>query len=80
MRKLTEEQKQDLLTYAFSVVAFPLCVAAGIILPKINSGDWTASLFICFPMAAFFAYSVYFYHEIKRRKKDAHRKATKKVA
>lgn len=85
MRKLTEEQKQDLLTYAFSVVAFPLCVAAGIILPKINSGDWTASLFICFPMAAFFgfsffAYSVYFFHEIKDYKRSKASNKNKKVA
>ena len=86
MRKLTEEQKQDLLTYAFSVVAFPVCTAAGIILPKINNGDWAASLFVCFPLAAFFAfaffvYSVYFFYEIKRVKKNRKpQKSNKKVA
>lgn len=86
MRKLIEEQKQDLLTYAFSVVAFPVCTVAGIILPKINNGDWTASLFICFPLAAFFAfaffaYSVYFFHEIKRVNKNRKpQKSNKKVA
>ena len=86
MRKLTEEQKQDLLTYAFSAVAFPVCMAAGIILPKINNGDWAASLFVCFPLAAFFAfaffaYSVYFFHEIKHVKKNRKpQKSNKKVA
>ena len=86
MRKLTEEQKQDLLTYAFSVVAFPVCVSAGIVLPKINNSDWTAILFVCFPLAAFFsfaffAYSVYFFHEIRRVNKNRKpQKSNKKVA
>ena len=89
MRKfteLTEEQKQDLSIFALSAIAFPVCTAAGVILPKINSGDWTASLFICFPLAAFFAfaffaYSVYFFHEIKRVKKNRKpQKSNKKVA
>lgn len=85
MRKFTEEQKENLSIFAFSAVAFPVCVAAGITLPKINSGDWTASLFICFPMAAFFAfaffaYSVYFFHEIKHYKRSKVSNKNKKVA
>ena len=84
--KFTEEQKQDLSIFALSTIAFPVCTVAGIVLPKINNGDWTASLFICFPLAAFFAfaffvYSVYFFYEIKRVKKNRKsQKSNKKVA
>lgn len=86
MRKFTEEQKQDLSIFTLSAVAVPACTVAGIVLPKINNGDWAASLFVCFPLAAFFAfaffaYSVYFFHEIKHVKKNRKaQKSNKKVA